>query len=243
MNRILFIFLMWCLFVGACSINTALSIPIDSININNNTGPKQPSSSSSSIKNPILGPEYGYFANGFLIAGEVKVTVEVPNYDSYDELTIVSTFDGTEPTRTNGEIYTDPISFLCDAGDSFTVKAFAFTDKLESNVSTKKYTCADVKLKRPRILPVQQYYERNDLIEVAITDPDSKYIANIKTIYTTDGSAPTASNGTLYDGLFEITGSPGTVIVIKAIALLDDGTPELPVSPIAQQEFIFPANQ
>ena len=241
MSRYLFIFLMLCLFTGACSVNTALSIPIGSIDINSNTGTDQPPPAF--MKKPILGPEYGYFANGFLIAGEVKVTVEVPNADSYDELTIVSTFDGTEPTRTNGETYTGPISVLCEAGDSFTVKAFAFTDKLASDVSTKKYTCADVKLKAPRILPLQQYYGKNDLVAVTITNPRSANIANIKTIYTTDGSAPTTSHGILYDGPFEITGSADTVVIIRAINFLDDDTPELPVSPIARQDFVFLANQ
>ena len=240
MSRHLFIFLMLCLFTVTCSINTSLYIPIGSTGNNNNA---EVETTPSSMSNPILGPEYGYFANGYFIAGELKVTIEEPNGESYDGLTIINTFDGTEPTITNGEIYTGPISVLCEAGESFTVKAIALTDKLASNVSTKKYTCADVNLHEPTILRLQQYYEKDALVEIQIINPNSANIANIKTMYTTDGSVPTTSNGILYEGPFEITGSADTVVIIRAITFLDDGTSELPVSTITRQDFIFLANQ
>ncbi len=241
MSGKLFISLLLCLLTGGCFI-TGLDVDLytlDPSNNNNETGAGDPTY----ISSPILGPEHSDFADGSFIAGELEVTIEVPEAERHIDLTIIYTIDGTEPTKENGEVYINPIPILCDAKDEFTVRSFAFTEELTSSVSSKQYTCNDVQLEQPIITPYQQEYEAGTVVEVAITDTNPVDLKGVKIVYTLDGSAPTTTHGILYEDPFEITGQAGKIIVVRTFVYINDGTPEAPTSAITRQDFAFIAIQ
>ena len=237
MNRFLFISLMLCLVTSGCVIpglSTDQNTP--ELTTNNNTTEAQ---APTYISDPILGPEHSDFADGSFIAGDLEITIEVPNTDLYEGLTIIYTLDGTDPTKDYGETYTEPVPVLCNAGETITVKAFAFTDHLDSNISSKQYTCNDIKLERPIIVPYQQEHDEDTIVDVDIINTNPQDLKGVKMVYTLDGSTPTTNHGMLYEGPFEITGPANKIIVVKTLAFMDNGTQEFPESSITRQNYVF----
>ena len=237
MNRVLFISPLFCLFIGACVMPAFNTDSYNIVDQNNNNEIR--TERTSSIEDPILGPKNSDFADGSFISGVLEVTIEVPGSELHEDLIIMYTLDGTEPTKDNGEIYTDPIPILCDAGETFTVRTFALTEKLTSNISQKEYTCKDTQLEQPIINPYQREYEAGTTVEISITDINPLDLKGVKIVYTTDGSAPTTKHGILYEHPFAITGQAGKIIIVRTFAFLDDGTPEFPASSITRQDFAF----
>ncbi len=70
---------------------------------------------------------------------------------------------------------------------------------------------------RPAITPASTTVKGGLLEGVTITYNGS--IANADIYYTTDGSAPSATNGTHYQSPFNVTGSGGQAVTVKAVAV------------------------
>lgn len=108
---------------------------------------------------------------------------------------IYYTTDGTIPSKTNGTKYTGAISLNKDT----TIKAIAVKDgMIDSAVITVAYEIS-LKAKAPEVsVPSGKYTTEQEITITTKTD-------GAKIYYTTDGSAPTAENGTLYTGAFKLS--------------------------------------
>jgi sugar lactone lactonase YvrE len=114
------------------------------------------------------------------------------------------TTDGTTPTISVGLPYSGPVS----VGVSQTIQAVAFTAGWSDSVATARYTITNTV--RPPVfsLPAGIYLTAQSLSLSTITPG-----ASIR--YTTDGTTPTGTYGTLSTGLISVVGLNRT---IKAIA-------------------------
>ncbi|MGE5740986.1 MAG: chitobiase/beta-hexosaminidase C-terminal domain-containing protein [Candidatus Aminicenantes bacterium RBG_16_66_30] len=114
------------------------------------------------------------------------------------------TTDGTTPTDTTGTLYTAPVH----AAASLTLKAVAFqTGWTTSYVTSGQYLIGPL-VAAPTFSPVPGTYA--DPQDVTITTSTAG--ASIR--YTTDGSTPTETTGTLYTGPVPIAAS----LTLKAVA-------------------------
>ena len=114
--------------------------------------------------------------------------------------TIRYTTDGTDPDATTGTVYSTPINVI----SSMTVKAVVVRYELVlTEVATKAVT---------PILAAPTIDNVGGTITLSTTTPGAKIY------YTTDGTTPSSSNGTLYSAPFSI----GEATVIKAIAYSSD---------------------
>ncbi len=112
------------------------------------------------------------------------------------------TTDGSTPSNTAGTPYTGPITV---AGTT-TVKAVAFMSGLtNSTVSTAKYTIRAV---APTFSPSGGTYTASQTVTLSTTT------AGASINYTTDGSTPSNTAGTLYTGPITVAGTT----TVKAIA-------------------------
>jgi len=112
------------------------------------------------------------------------------------------TVSGEEPSRTTGTLYGSPFSM----NTSGTVKAMAYkADYIDSDVSSEDYTLV---VSAPSISPLGETFNSEQTVALSCITPD----ALIR--YTTNGDAPTSTNGTIYNVPF-IMNTSGT---IKAIA-------------------------
>lgn len=119
---------------------------------------------------------------------------------------IYYTTDGTtEPSESNGEEYSAPLSFT----ETTTLKAVAILDGVSSEVLTATYTKGT-----PEVLiqPSSTTFETS--LEVTITATPS----DAKIYYTTDGTEP-STDGTSYDSPVKFTISSTTTV--KAIAVIN----------------------
>jgi hypothetical protein len=116
--------------------------------------------------------------------------------------TIRYTTDGSTPTETNGTIYSGPVT----VGATTTLKAIAYAAGfLDSSVTTATYT---LQVAPPAFSPPAGTY--NGTQSVTITTATTG--ASIR--YTTDGSTPTVTTGTLYAGPISVSATT----TLKAIA-------------------------
>ena len=130
--------------------------------------------------------------------------------------TIRYTTDGSTPTETVGTPYSGPINVTA----SETIKAIAYTSGwADSPVATASYT---IGVATPTFSPGAGTYATAQSVTISTTTSG----AAIR--YTTDGSTPTETVGTLYSGPFSVTTSQ----TIKAIAY-KSGLPDSTVSSVA----------
>ena len=114
--------------------------------------------------------------------------------------TIYYTTDGSEPSSSNGTVYTIPFA----VNEQTTIKAFVTrTGFSDSEVTTKTIN----KVAAPTIV-------NTEASVISITSATS----DAKIYYTTDGSVPTTTSSTEYTGPLTITASS---VTIKAIAVKD----------------------
>jgi uncharacterized repeat protein (TIGR03803 family) len=147
-------------------------------------------------------------------------------YNGAQSVTIVSTtsgasirytIDGTTPTETNGSIYSGPIS----VGTTTALEAVAYKPGYsDSGISYSYYTINLSPAASPVFNPAAGAYGGAQVVAITST-------VNGATIcYTTDGSTPTETNGTLYSGPVGISGNT----MLKAIAYAGGVAGDSPVT-------------
>lgn len=154
-----------------------------------------------------------------MIVADPELSPVAGTYQTAQDITITSatlgaiiryTVDGSEPSSTNGTEYTVPIPLLTDT--ALTIKAKAF--KLnwdDSAVITASYLITG-KVAAPEFSPAAGNYTTPQTVTITTATPG----AEIR--YTTDGSIPTASSGTVYTDSFIISATTE----VKAIAYKTD---------------------
>jgi alpha-tubulin suppressor-like RCC1 family protein len=121
-------------------------------------------------------------------AGTYSAVLDVTITTTTSGAAIRYTTDGSTPTATSGTVYAAPVHIA----DTMTLKAVAYRSGLTaSTVVTAPYTIAPL-VAAPAFSPAAGTY--NDPQDVIISTATTG--ASIR--YTTDGSAPTDTNGTLY---------------------------------------------
>jgi uncharacterized repeat protein (TIGR03803 family) len=136
-------------------------------------------------------------------------------YTSVQTVTITTTTSGasiryttdgvTTPTETVGTLYTGSISI----GTTTTLKTIAYESGMtDSTVTTGLYTINQPQVVAPVFSPVAGTYTTAQTVTISTTTSG----ASIR--YTTDGSAPSETAGTLYTGSISIS----TTTTLKAIA-------------------------
>jgi uncharacterized repeat protein (TIGR03803 family) len=170
---------------------TGLGTPIA-----NQLVPALAGSLSSQVFAPVFSPRSGVYSNAqnlavALISGTAGASIRY-------------TTDGSTPTETNGTLYTGPVSI----GAATTLTAIAYKGGFtDSPVTSSNYTFLP-QVATPAFSPPAGTYTVGQ--SVAITTATSG--ASIR--YTTDGSTPTETIGTLYSGAVTIN----TSTVLNAIA-------------------------
>src|SRR6185295_14944417 len=115
------------------------------------------------------------------------------------------TTDGSTPSSTVGNLYSAPFSLT----SSVTVKAIGYAAGMtDSAVASAAFTVGPPQVATPTISPNGGSFTGS----VSVTLATSTGGATIR--YTTDGSTPTSSLGTLYGGSFSLTSSA----TVRAIA-------------------------
>jgi len=136
------------------------------------------------------------------------------NYNTFQNVTLSTTTsgatiryttNGSTPSHINGTVYSGAIA----VNASTTIKAIAYlTGKTDSDIATGIYNITLLKVATPTFSPVSGTY--NTYQSVALSSSTSG--ATIK--YTTDGSAPSQTNGTAYSTAIPIQ----STTTLKAIA-------------------------
>jgi hypothetical protein len=117
--------------------------------------------------------------------------------------TIRYTTDNTVPTETHGTVYSTPVTLTTTT----TIEAIAYkTGMTDSSVSTATYTVSNGTVATPIFNPLPGPYSQP--VAISTTTPG----AAIR--YTTDGTAPTETHGTVYSTPISLS----TTTTIKAIA-------------------------
>jgi regulation of enolase protein 1 (concanavalin A-like superfamily) len=115
------------------------------------------------------------------------------------------TTDGSTPSETSGILYSSPVSIT----NTTSLKAIAYeTGFLDSSVSSATYTINYPQVAAPSFNPIGGNYIGAQSVSITTTTGG----ASIR--YTTDGSTPSETHGTLYSGLVNIS----VTTTLKAIA-------------------------
>ena len=155
---------------------------------------------------PLIYPEAGTYSSAL----DVTMTTTTSG------ATIRYTTDGSTPTDTSGTVYSTPVHIA----DTLTLKAVAYRSGwTTSSVTSGQYTIAPL-VTAPAFSPVPGTYM--DPQDITISTPTSG--ATIR--YTTDGSTPTDTVGTLYTAPVHIAGS----LTLKAIAYRSGWTTSMVIS-------------
>jgi hypothetical protein len=121
------------------------------------------------------------------------------------------TTDGTEPSRTAGTLYESAIALYGDT----TVKAMAYREDYpatsDTTVASRAYTLTNV-VAPVVFTPEAGSYEGSRTVELSCVTPQSKIN------YTTDGTDPSRTAGTLYASALTFTVNT----TLKAVAFRDD---------------------
>jgi peptidoglycan/xylan/chitin deacetylase (PgdA/CDA1 family) len=152
---------------------------------------------------------------------------------------IVYTTDGSDPTSTNGTVYSGPFTL----NQSATVKYRAFD--VAGNAETVRSQALQVDTAAPQTTiscngaPCGTgYFNAPVSITLAATDnAGGSGVAQIR--YTTDGSTPTSSHGTVYAGAFTVATSGTTV---KYRAFDNAGNAEATNSQLIQLDTVAPSS-
>lgn len=125
--------------------------------------------------------------------------------DATGTTSIRYTIDGTEPTATSGTVYNGTFDISGSTNSPVTIKAITIRNGNVSSVTTQQ-----VKLTLPE--PVITVNATAGTATITCSNSSATIY------YTTDGSTPSATNGTRYNG--QITGL-ATMATVKAIAICD----------------------
>ena len=160
------------------------------------------------VLEPVITPATGEYSEH----QDVTITAE-------NGTTIYYTTDGSDPTSSITP-YEGQFTVHYDAtSPTTTIKAIAVDD--EGNVSTIAEVVYTWIAPKVTIRPASREVYNPTLTVVIGCNPVDATI-----YYTTDGSDPSSSNGTLYEGPFEVTfASLGDQVTVKAIAYNDDDVP------------------
>jgi len=164
---------------------------------------KMPQPAAKTVETPTAAP----------IAGTYTGTVEVVLSCATPEAAVRYTTDGSRPSKTAGSVYNSPITIYKDT----IIKAAAFkTGMKDSAVFTAGYSINRILLKaeRPFFSPAPGTYDSKVAVNMSSTTP------NAVIRYTTDGSEPSKTNGTLYT----IPVVVSSKILIKAAAYSEDNS-------------------
>ena len=169
-------------------------------------------------------PAYLYVLRPAVMAPEI--TPATGEYSEHQDVTITAengttiyyTTDGSDPTSSSTP-YEGQFTVHYDANNPTTIKAIAVDD--EGNVSTIAEAVYTWIAPKVTIRPATRDVYNPTLTVVIGCNP-----VDATVYYTTDGSEPSTSNGTLYEGPFEVTfASLGDQVTVKAIAYNDDDVP------------------
>jgi alpha-tubulin suppressor-like RCC1 family protein len=154
-------------------------------------------------------------------AGTYSAPLDVAITTATSEATVRYTTDGSTPSETAGTVYAGPVHVAA----SMTIRAVAYrTGWTTSSVSTAQYTIAPLVAFPIFTPPPGEYIPAQDVTIATATDA-----AAIR--YTTDGSTPTATLGTVYTAPVHVTDS----LVLKAVAYRDGWT----TSPVATGQYLI----
>ncbi|HTQ29593.1 MAG TPA: chitobiase/beta-hexosaminidase C-terminal domain-containing protein, partial [Opitutaceae bacterium] len=144
---------------------------------------------------PVFSPAAGVYLN----AQTVTIT------SATSGVSIRYTTDGSTPTETNGTLYSGPVSI----NSTVTLQAIAYeTGFTDSSVTSGTYTIGSQQVAAPTFTPAAGNYITSVIVAVSTATSG----ATIR--YTTDGSAPSETNGTLYSGPVSFS----TTTTLQAIA-------------------------
>lgn len=181
---------------------------------------------SATVKAPVISPEGGTFLNSEYPDG---ITVSIAC--GTDGATIYFTVDGSDPAdNTNSARYeynaTNIATYLTGINETTTVKAVAVKGSEVSSVASQTYNFTDVLIDPVVFSPIAGTYSGAQTLEMFSVNQ------NAKIYYTTDGSTPSAANGTLYGGAIPL--AVGNTYNFKAIAVLGNNS-----SDVAEGTFII----
>jgi pullulanase len=145
-------------------------------------------------------------------AGTYSTTQNVTLASTTAGVSIRYTLDGSTPTTTTGTLYTAPVT----VSSSLTLRAIAFASGLTTSaVSQAAYTITPVaQAAAPTFTPPAGTYTGAQSVTLASTTAG----ASIR--YTTDGSTPTSTTGTLYAAPVTVSSS----LTLRAIAFASGTT-------------------
>jgi alpha-tubulin suppressor-like RCC1 family protein len=165
----------------------------------------------SAVAAPVISPGTGTYS----AALDVAITTATA------DATIRYTTDGSTPTETAGTVYAAPVR----VADSGTVKAVAYrTGWTTSPVTTAQFTIAPLVAAPTFNPPAGTYIPAQDVVIATTT-------AGAAIRYTTDGSTPTATNGTLYTDPVPVAAS----LTLKAVAYRAGWT----TSPVTSGQYVI----
>jgi hypothetical protein len=158
-------------------------------------------------------------------AGTYSTTQTVTITSTTSGASIRYTLNGTTPTSSTGTLYSAPVSVT----STTTIKAIAYKSGMsDSAVTSSTYTITLGVVAPPSFSPTAGTYSSGQ--NVALTSTTSG--ATIR--YTTDGSTPTSSTGTIYSGTISVSSNT----TIKAIAYKSGMTD----SPVTTAAYVIQAN-
>ncbi|MDE6105529.1 MAG: chitobiase/beta-hexosaminidase C-terminal domain-containing protein, partial [Bacteroidales bacterium] len=143
---------------------------------------------------PVFSPEAGYIAKGSAVTMTTTPT----------DAKIYYTTDGTEPTASSTE-YTAPVTI----NERTAFKAIAITEKGTSFVSEAVYSVIAI----PQVTPASGRVVFDTLVNITLGE--GVPMEGVEIYYTTDGTEPTAENGTKYTAPFKLRATTLKVIAIQ----------------------------
>ncbi|MBE0605157.1 MAG: chitobiase/beta-hexosaminidase C-terminal domain-containing protein, partial [Deltaproteobacteria bacterium] len=156
------------------------------------------------ITGTVSAPTFSPVAGTYASAQSVTLSSSTPG------ATIRYTTDGSTPTSTVGTVYSGPVAVSATT----TIRAIAYlTGWTDSAVSSAAYTITGT-VATPTFSPVAGTYTTAQSVTLSTSTPG----ATIR--YTTDGSTPTSTTGTVYSGPIGVS----TTTTIRAIAYLTGWT-------------------
>ncbi len=179
--------------------NTARSADWIATEYNNESSPATfytvgAASGSGVVETPAFNPAGGTYAS----AQTITISTTTPG------ASIRYTTDGSTPSETAGTLYSAPVTVTATTS----LKAIAYESGLpDSAVATATYTIQPV-VAAPTFSPVTGIYNSAQTVTISTTTSG----ASIR--YTTDGSTPSETSGTMYSGPITVNAS----VTINAIA-------------------------
>ena len=172
---------------------------------------QSPEPPETTVAAPLLSPEPGTYSSAMDIAITTATTGASVRY----------TTDGSTPTETAGTLYTAP----AHVSDTVTLKAVAYrTGWTTSSVTSGQYTIMPL-VSAPVFAPGPGSYFASQDVTITTATPG----ASVR--YTTDGSTPTASAGTLYAGPVPVA----ETLVLRAVAFQAGWT----TSPVTTGQYVI----